>query len=474
MVTTLPTPSALSPFVARMDRLRQGTSDGDLAPWLMQQRQNGWQAFAAAGLPGKRLEAWKFTSLKALEGQEWSLADGQSGAAIALTSIPLPLLAATMDHAGNAAWSGVQAVAAPGRLVEGGAMHAHLDRFASRYGMTIRPLQPWLGEAGEAAHSFLLPFLAMQEEAEATAKPAWALRALNDAFLGLDGASKGYVIDVPDGVVVRDPLEVLFLTPSGAQALWHPRLYVRLGKGAHLSLVERYHGISGAAAFTNATTQIIMADGAVLRHYKVQEESDATVHIAHTSAQLARGARYEGFILSLGACLMRHQSTHAMRESDGFVKIAAAYALRQKQRHDFATLIDHAAPHCGSREIVKGVVDDEARGIFQGTILVRPGAQKTDGYQLSRALLLSPKAGVDTKPELEIHADDVKCSHGAAIGALDERQLFYLRARGLTDDAARRLLIDAFLADTLEEIEDEAVRDAFAARLQAHLARQRP
>ena len=188
---------------------------------------------------------------------------------------------------------------------------------------------------------------------------------------------------------------------------------------------------------------------------------------------LDRAARYETFALTLGARLSRHDIELRFDGSDGSCRLDGAYCLRGEQEATNATFVDHAAPHCTTRELYKGVVEDRAHGVFLGRIAVRPDAQKTDAQQVNRNLLLGRRAAVDTKPELEILADDVKCSHGATIGDLDEEALFYLRARGIPETEARRLLIEAFAADALDGMSDAALRAHLAVHLGRWLARER-
>ncbi|MEC8198534.1 MAG: Fe-S cluster assembly protein SufD, partial [Pseudomonadota bacterium] len=223
----------------------------------------------------------------------------------------------------------------------------------------------------------------------------------------------------------------------------------------------------------NGATEIRMAEGALLRHRKLQNEAEDAYHVAAAAVSLDARARYENYTLHVGGRLARNEIHVAVTGRKADCNLYGAYAGRGSQHIDTTTFVDHAVSECTSREVYKGALDDNARGVFQGKILVRKDAQKTDGHQLNKALLLSEGAEIDAKPELEIYADDVKCSHGATAGELDEEQLFYLRSRGIEEAEARDLLVAAFLEDSLEVISEEAPRDAFCNVISNWLAARR-
>jgi Fe-S cluster assembly protein SufD len=284
------------------------------------------------------------------------------------------------------------------------------------------------------------------------------LVALNTAFLA-DGA----VLNVPRGVVAEQPIEIIYLT-LGAEdrpTAFHPRTLIVAEEKAEVTVVEHHVGFGGNSTLANHVDEVFVADGATVRHYKVQREGEQAFHLSHTAARVGTNGHYDNFILTTGARLSRNEVRSELAGTDASTHVSGAYMVRGQQHCDTSTFIDHAQPNCTSREVYKGVLDNSARAVFQGKIMVRRDAQKTDGYQINRALLLSDGAEIDSKPELEIYADDVKCSHGATIGELDEDALFYLRARGIEKDAARGLLIGAFLAEAIEEVTDETVREAF-------------
>jgi Fe-S cluster assembly protein SufD len=242
------------------------------------------------------------------------------------------------------------------------------------------------------------------------------------------------------------PIEVVFITGDGARRTTHPRHVIALDHNAEAMVIELHKG-GEAGGFANTVAEVTLGANASLRHYVVHQETMKAFAVETISATLGRDARYRGFALTEGA------SAHV----DG------AYLVDGDRHADTTILIDHQKPHCASRQTQKGVIDNHGRAVFQGKILVRPDAQKTDGNQLSQTLLLSPEAEIDVKPELEIHADDVKCTHGATVGRLDPDALFFLRARGIPEIQARGLLIEGFIRGALDEIDREDVREAFMA-----------
>jgi Fe-S cluster assembly protein SufD len=263
-------------------------------------------------------------------------------------------------------------------------------------------------------------------------------------------------------VVIDRPIEVIHWTSAAEPVSRHLRHVIRLGARAQASLLETYVG-PGATGWTNLASVIEIGSGATLAHVKVQDEAAGAVHLAALRASLAARARYESFTLMLGGRLSRHEVEVRLAGEDAACGVNGAFLLRGQQEATIATLVDHMAPGGTTREIVKGVVEQRAHGIFHGRIRVREAAQRTDAFQLNKNLLLSTRAAIDTRPELEILADDVKCSHGATVGDLDETALFYLRSRGIEEYAARRMLIEAFAVDALDTVGD--------ARLRAYLDR---
>ena len=296
------------------------------------------------------------------------------------------------------------------------------------------------------------------------------------SFVALNTAlfEDGAYIHIPAHTVIERPIHVLCVsTGEGGDAalMSHPRVLAVLGDNSQASIVETYVGPAGARYFTNVVTEISLGANAVLDHYKVQHESTAAYHIGSVYLKASRSANCASHSISLGGALVRNDVIAVMGGEGGECALNGLYLADGQRLVDNHTTIDHAMPHCDSREIYKGILADRARGVFNGKIIVRPDAQKTDAKQTNRALLLSEDAQINTKPELEIFANDVKCTHGATIGQLDEDAVFYLRSRGLGKADARRLLIHAFAGDVLNRMPLQPVRASVEEVLQRQLSR---
>jgi Fe-S cluster assembly protein SufD len=275
------------------------------------------------------------------------------------------------------------------------------------------------------------------------------------------------VLALEPGVILDRPVQIIHVGRTGIPQAAHMRNLVRLREGSRATVIETFTG--DGVYWSNSVTALIVGERAALRRIKVQDDGRDAIHFALDRVTLGDDARYESFVLTLGARLARHDTLALIAGERAHCAVHGAYLLRGEQEATNATVIDHAAPHGTTREVWMGAVDDRAHGVFLGRIAVRPAAQKTDAEQLNRNLLLSPRATVNTKPELEILADDVKCSHGATVGDLDENALFYLRTRGISEADARRMLIDAFTAEAIATVEDAGLRDYLAAHLQRWL-----
>ena len=250
---------------------------------------------------------------------------------------------------------------------------------------------------------------------------------------------------------------------------FHPRHLIVVGVGSVATIVESHVG--DGTYFTNSVNEISVGDGAVLNHYKLQNDGSEAYHLAANLVRIGDRAVYDSFVLQVGGKLARNEVRTELGERVE-CRLNGAYLGRGEQHIDNTTFVDHAAPNSSSREVYKGVLDESARGVFQGKILVRQDSQKTDGHQLNKTLLLSQGTEIDSKPELEIYADDVKCSHGATTGELEEEQLFYLRARGINLEMARGMLVAAFVGEALAEMQVDAPRAAFQAVVDDWLERR--
>jgi Fe-S cluster assembly protein SufD len=283
---------------------------------------------------------------------------------------------------------------------------------------------------------------------------AHAFDALNIAFL-TDGAW----IRISKGTNVKEPIQLVFVSSSGNQAIAsHIRNIIEAEEGSQVTIVETYVGACAGNYLTNTVTDIYEGPNASVRHYKLQKEGIAGFHVGKVSVQQARDSRFFSGAVQLGGAIVRNEIDTVFSDPGAECKLDGLFMASGKQVIDTHTSIDHAHPHCASRELYKGILTDQSRGVFDGKIIVRPDAQKTDARQMSRNLLLSEDALVDSTPRLEIYADDVKCAHGATIGTLDEDAIFYLRTRGMGLQEARSMLTYAFATEILDEIDFEPLR----------------
>lgn len=408
-------------FLARYAALRDRLP-GDIAA-----RDAAAEAFRRTGLPGRRVEAWKYTDLRPVTA--------------ATFQEPLSLCADC-----SALLARAPQIDAPRLVFVDGRFRADLS------------ILPKLG--------FFARFCEQPEFADPAHSESEPLTALN-AMLAEDGALIRVSPGLDCGLV---HLISLATNSAGVPADFHPRHIIRLATGAKLTLLET--SLGDGAYLHNPVTEIDVAAGATLTHFRVQDESLASFHFSTLYARIAEDSTYESFVLNLGARTARTEVHADLVGPAATAHLTAAQLLSGTQHSDITTIVRHDAPRGTSRQTVKNVLSGRSRGVFQGRIEVARQAQKTDGYQMNRALLLSPDAEIDTKPELEIFADDVKCSHGAAVGELDSEQLFYLRSRGISDAEARSMLIRAFLAESLDAIEHEAVRAALEHAVEGWWERQ--
>jgi Fe-S cluster assembly protein SufD len=397
---------------------------GANVPWLARLRRAALDRFAQRGLPGPRDEDWKYTSV----------------AAIAKRPFAVPKQAASVDvDIGAFALAGMAShrmVFVDGRYAPGLSQIGSLPA-----GVTLQSLAQTLERAPDA----LEPFLG--EDRYQT-----VFAALNAAFM-----ADGVHLHLPRGTVVAEPIHALFVCTATDAAI-HPRNVVVAGEGAQATLIEHYVGLDGAAALTNAVTQLFVAADASVAHYKLQQEPARALHIGGIHAAQSRASRLESHSIALGAALARNDITTSFDAAGCEAMLNGLYLVGGRQHVDHHTRIDHALPHGTSREYYKGILDGASRGVFNGKVIVHPGAQRTDAHLANHNLLLSSTAEIDTKPQLEIDADDVKCTHGATVGQLDDAQLFYLRARGIDEAMAKTLLTYAFAHDVIERIRIASLR----------------
>jgi Fe-S cluster assembly protein SufD len=394
---------------------------------LVQLRRAALERFVAAGFPTQRQEDWKYTNLRRLEARTFAPA---ASTAAALDALEQHWIA-------NA---GIRIV-----LVNGHWMPALSSVGAQFPGMTLLTLKQWSGHDPAAVAAFI---------AQTSRTQPSALEDLNLAFF-----EDGVVLDLAAGAAADQPIYIVHQWSDGAaQLMSSPRVIVRAAANSRCTVIEHFIGGSAGECFTNAVSEIEVAAGAKVEHYRIQQESTRTFHIGHVNVRVQQDGRYASHDIALGATLARLNLGTVLRGRGAHVDLHGLLAPLASQHLDSHTTIDHAAPHTSSDENYRGIAGERGRAVFNGKVIVRPDAQKTDARQSSRNLLLAPGAEIDTKPELEIYANDVKCSHGATTGQLDATALFYLRSRGLDETAARALLIRAFAESVVSSVGPPAVR----------------
>ena len=401
-------------------------------PWLRELRQGALVRFGELGFPSTRLEAWRFTNVAPIAETPFELAGAPRSA--------LPPLQALEPH--------LLGDAAPHRLVfvNGHFSDALSQRTGLPDGVRVGSLAAALVQDGELVRRHLGRIAGFEEH---------AFRALNTAFLA-DGA----FIYVPAGVALAQPVQLLFLSvPGAAPHVAHPRNLVVVEREARAAVIETYATLGDGVYWTNAVTEIVVGDGARVDYHRVQRESEGAYHVASTESSQGRDSTLHVHAVAFGAALARHDLRAALDGPGGSCILNGLYLLRGLQHVDHHTVIDHRQPHCESHEYFNGVLDGGARSVFTGRIIVRPGAQRTDSKQTNNNLLLSGDAHADSQPQLEIYADDVKCTHGSTLGPVDEGQVFYLKSRGLDGEAARRLLTYGFGAEILARIAIAPLRE---------------
>ncbi len=423
--------------------------------WLSEIRSRAIRRFADLGFPTGKHEEWKYTSVAPIARQVFSLAAGRPTAAKrisdALDQWPLAKLA---QESGSA-----RLVFVNGRYVE---------EFAS----TNLP-------AGFKASSLAAKIEAEAENVGPLEAHLARYASFEDrAFVALNTAffEDGALVEVAPNTVVEKPIYLLFITTedSGPEpAVTHPRNLILVGHSAQVSFVEAHFSLGADTYLTNAVTEVVAEENGIAEYVKVEAESDRAFHISAITSNQDRSSSVSTFALQFGGALVRDEIRTVLDGEGAESHLYGLYVISGAEHVDNHTTIDHAKPHCSSREIYKGVLDGRSTGVFNGKIIVRQDAQKTDSKQSNKNLLLSNEAVINTKPQLEIYADDVKCTHGATIGQIDEESLFYLRSRGIGLEDARNLLVQAFANDVIEKIRFEPLRKCLYQILLDRLAEQR-
>jgi Fe-S cluster assembly protein SufD len=385
--------------------------------WLADRRRLAIERFSLLGIPTTHDEEYKYTSLKTLAGKAWSPASA--------TSVETP----SVDYAGKEA---ARLVFVDGNLVSATGDASLLSSLQSRLSDVEGHLTRY---ADFESH---------------------ALTALNTAFF-TDGA----LVEIPEKAVIEGPIHIVWVSTGQAGTVAHPRTLILAGRSSQASVIESFVSLAGGAAWINPVTEIVAEENARIEHFAVQQQGSGAIHTSVIQGLSERNGYISTISLSFGARLARNDVRVKLNGEGAECALDGLFVVNGKQHVDHHTVIDHASPHCNSHQLYKGVLDGEARGVFNGKIFVRRDAQKTDAIQNNNNLLLSPKAEIDTKPQLEIDANDVRCTHGATIGQLNAEALFYLQARGIGAVQARHLLTYAFAADLLERVNVAPLRDHF-------------
>ncbi|HEX5133356.1 MAG TPA: Fe-S cluster assembly protein SufD [Candidatus Krumholzibacteria bacterium] len=411
--------------------------------WLHELRRTGIDRFRALGFPSLRDEEWRFTRTRPIAEVDFAPAgEGRTPADASIT-------AQTFDDSGC-----LRLVLVNGRCAT--------DIGAAKLpaGVRVMSLANAMAERPDRVRTLLNRGVRMEDQQFA---------ALNTAFL-----ADGVYIELTDNAVLDRPIHIVHVADvSGAPAMLHPRLVIHAGRSSEGKIIESYIATSESQYFTNVVTEIVCEENASLYHRKIQTESPKAFHVSLQHATLAANSRYATLGVTMGGSLVRND-VHAILDGEGIdARIDGLYLASGRQHVDNHTFIRHAKPHCHSFELYKGILDGHARGVFNGRINVDQDAQKTDAKQENNCVLLSDDARINSNPQLEIFADDVKCTHGATIGKMDEEAMFYLRSRGIPANEARDIMVYAFASEVFERIDIEPLRVRLEANLFEWLNRSR-
>ena len=439
MTSALSTATSVSAGVAHIRGLHEQfcqLQNPGCPDWLRQLRARAIDCFTSTGLPTPRQEDWKYTRVNAIEKRLFALGAVRPTASSTCAELVL-------EHA---------VCADPGyRLVfVDGVFNAELStRIQESDGLWVRPLC-------EALDVVKTDLEARQRAAEKDRASGFTL--LNTAFV-----EEGVFIHTEPDAQISSPVELLFLAGQrNDEPMSHPQIWIDAGARSSLKVVENYAGPGASAYLTNVITQVKVNEQARVQHCKIQAEGDVGYHIASLWATVAKDGQFDSLSLSLGARLARNDIGVQLTGANAHATLDGLMLARGRQHTDFHTRVDHEVADTSSDEYYKGIFDERSRGVFNGRVYVHPGADRIDAQQQNRNLLLSRNAEIDTKPQLEIYADEVKCSHGATVGQLDENMQFYLRSRGLSQELARSILIYGFAQEVVDRIEDPMLRQQAA------------
>ena len=408
--------------------------------WVKERRERAAGRFAAVGFPTVRHEDWRFTNVSPIAEAKFPPAQGVFKQAPALVS----------------------AVAVPGAvrltICNGEFVPEMSDLSTLPKGLKITGLRDGARDNADGLEQHLAKTF------EIDAHP---FAALNTSFL-----DDGVAVFIARGAVIETPIHIVTVTGSDTGAVAsHPRVLVVAAENSQARIAQTFIGAGGAAYFTNAVAEVVVGEGAIVEYYTDQRESESAFHVANLQAQVSARGVFASHAFLTGARIMRHDIGIALKGEGADCTMNGVYLADGDRLMDTHTSLDHAMPHCTSHELYKGILAGKAKAVFNGRIIVRLDAQKTDAKQTNRALLLSDEATINSNPQLEIFADDVKCTHGAAVGQLDEEAMFYLMARGLSRIEARDMLLHAFAGEVLDGLKIPALREQIETNFFASLAR---
>ncbi len=421
---------------AYLERFQELAEEASGAPaWLAPIRRRAIERFETLGFPTTRNEDWHYTSVAPIAEGDFTVRPEIGG-----TVLPADLAPYLFEHA---EWPTIV-------FVNGTYSHELTTLTTLPAGVRVFDLERAWREVPELLEANLTRLADIERH---------AFTALNTAFL-----REGAVVHIGSEMVAELPLHILHVADANsAKSMLVPRTLIVAERHAKATVIESFVSLGDARYFTNAVGEVVIGDGATINHYRIQRESARAFHVGTTQVRQGRDSHYVSFSFATGAALSRTNIYTALEGEGCGVTLNGLYMVDGEQIVDHQTFVDHARPNCFSRELYKGILDDASRGVFNGKVYVHPIAQKTDGKQENHTLLLSARAHIDTKPQLEIFADDVKCTHGATVGRMDETALFYMKSRGIDHRSARELLTYAFAADVIEQIEQAAVRDGLEA-----------
>ncbi len=436
MSTSAQNNSEVKQHFAKLFELYESNLNGRKKLLAHAYRKTAIDRLAELSFPTRRTEDWKYTSVARLLQPSYQL------------GLPFQMEKETLDQYSIPGLESIKLV------FSNGVFNADLSDLESELpnGVVLCKLDEALAreDLKELAEAHFKP------DAEEDTNP---FTAINTAF-----SRHGFFIHVPKGVVVDKPFEFIYLTHSDEKipVFSAPRMIVVAETSSEVSVIERYHAIGDDTVsepyFTNTVNRIAVGANARVHHYKIQEESLNAFQVTNTEVRQHRDSIYSSYVTDLGGKIIRNNLSILLKDSNTETNMYGIYLPKGDQHIDNQTFVDHAHPHCNSNELYKGIINDRGRGVFNGKVLVRQDAQKTNAFQQNSSLVLSKKGTMDSKPQLEIFADDVKCSHGATIGQLDEAAVYYLKARGLNDSKARALLQYAFIGEVIEKIPIDSIK----------------